>query len=85
METSSTDNDDDSSMMSTNNKDTDDERHDDKANELENDTTSITQDSKNNLDNTHIIAPKPLGETSLQIINSSVYAPSKQDGGGKAP
>ena len=85
METSSTDNDDDSSMISTNNNDTENESHNDKAKELENDTTTTTQDSDNNLGNTQIIAPKPLGETSLKIINSSVYAPSKQDGGGKVP
>ena len=30
-------------------------------------------------------APKSLGKTSSNLITSNVYAPSKQDGGGRTP
>ena len=47
--------------------------------------TNIDQDIGGTLNVSQSNAPKSLGKNSLNLINSTVYAPSKQDGGGETP
>ena len=48
-------------------------------------TTTTTKDSKNNNKNLQSKVPEQTGKISFKTTNSTVYAPSKQDGGGEAP
>ena len=45
----------------------------------------ITQELDESEDGLKVNGYKPLGQKSMNIIKSTVYAPSKQDGGGMAP
>ena len=45
--------------------------------------TNIDQDIGETLNVSQSNAPRSLGKNSLNLINSAVYAPSKQDGGGE--
>ena len=45
--------------------------------------TNIDQDTGETVNVSQSNAPKSLGKNSLNLITSTVYAPSKQDGGGK--